>query len=134
MAIWKIWRPFGIFCGKLVIKLQFGIFFPVLVNCVEKNLAALAPERKKVECIFGHFFWRFYFKSDPDLRRASQRRDQIFYNSVGDGKCEFSNRTWFISFFSWVFCRVARFFLLRHNNTEKNYTKWPTNIYKPKWP
>jgi hypothetical protein len=39
--IWNILRPFGTFYGHLVIKWQFGIFSPVLVNCVKKKLATL---------------------------------------------------------------------------------------------
>jgi hypothetical protein len=33
-AIWSILPPFGLFCGYLV-------FFPILVSCTKKNLAAL---------------------------------------------------------------------------------------------
>jgi hypothetical protein len=38
MVIWNILRSFGICYGRLVI---FGIFSPVLVYCVKKNLATL---------------------------------------------------------------------------------------------
>jgi hypothetical protein len=41
ICIWNILRPFGILYGRLVIKWQFDIFSPILVYCVEKNLAAL---------------------------------------------------------------------------------------------
>jgi hypothetical protein len=40
-SIWNILRHFGTFYGNLVIKRQFGIFSPVLVYCVKKNLATL---------------------------------------------------------------------------------------------
>jgi hypothetical protein len=35
-AIWYILWQFGTICG------HFGIFFPVLVSCTEKNLATLS--------------------------------------------------------------------------------------------
>jgi hypothetical protein len=38
MNIWSIFRPFGTFCG---FYWSFGIFFPVLVWCIKKNLATL---------------------------------------------------------------------------------------------
>jgi hypothetical protein len=44
---WYILWPFGIlrsfviFYGDLVFQLQFGIFSPILVYCVKKNLATL---------------------------------------------------------------------------------------------
>jgi hypothetical protein len=41
MAIWSIVGPFGTFCGQLVYLLSFGIFFPVLVCCANKNPATL---------------------------------------------------------------------------------------------
>jgi hypothetical protein len=41
MYIWSILRPLDIF---LYILWQFGIFFPVLVCCTEKNLATLLNE------------------------------------------------------------------------------------------
>jgi hypothetical protein len=45
MAIWNILLPFGIFYGNLVLKWQFGLFSPVLVYCVKKNLATLVMAR-----------------------------------------------------------------------------------------
>jgi hypothetical protein len=50
---WNIIWPFGIyyghftFYGHLVILWTFGIFSPVLVNCVEKNLATLLTARQR---------------------------------------------------------------------------------------
>jgi hypothetical protein len=41
MAIWNILWPFGAFFAHLVIFWQFGIFSPVLVYCVKKNLATV---------------------------------------------------------------------------------------------
>jgi hypothetical protein len=41
MAVWNILRSFGIFHGHLVLLWQSGIFSPVLVHCVNKNLATL---------------------------------------------------------------------------------------------
>jgi hypothetical protein len=35
-------RPFGTFNGNLIVYLKFGIFPPVLVYCVKKNLATLS--------------------------------------------------------------------------------------------
>jgi hypothetical protein len=41
MNIGSILRPFDIFYGQLVYFVVLGTFFPVLVNCTEKNLATL---------------------------------------------------------------------------------------------
>jgi hypothetical protein len=48
-AIWYILCPFGIFYVRLVILLQFGIFFPVLVYCNKTNLATLLAFRALTE-------------------------------------------------------------------------------------
>jgi hypothetical protein len=40
MAIWFILRPFGIFCGLLIVN---WYIFPFLVFCSKKNLATLFP-------------------------------------------------------------------------------------------
>jgi hypothetical protein len=40
-VIWNVSRPFGIFYGHLVMFGFVGIFFTVLVLCIEKNLATL---------------------------------------------------------------------------------------------
>jgi hypothetical protein len=45
MAIWNLLRPFGTFYGQLAIKWQFGIYSPILVYCVKKNLATLTQTR-----------------------------------------------------------------------------------------
>jgi hypothetical protein len=45
-----ILRPFGTFYGHLVILWQFDLFCPVLVYCVEKNLAALLKPLKSASC------------------------------------------------------------------------------------
>jgi hypothetical protein len=64
MAIWNIVMPFGIcyglleysdaiylvFYGRSVIYWQFGLFFPVLVYCVKKNLATLVGAVLKRPC------------------------------------------------------------------------------------
>jgi hypothetical protein len=43
VAFWNILQPFGIFYDHLVIWWQFGMFTPVLVYWVKKNLATLLP-------------------------------------------------------------------------------------------
>jgi hypothetical protein len=45
---WYILWQFGTFYGHLVIKRQIGIFPPVLVYLVKKNLATLQPKIRKV--------------------------------------------------------------------------------------
>jgi hypothetical protein len=59
MVIWNILRPFDILNGHLVIKWQFGIFFPVLVYYIEKNLATLL-------CL-PEFFEVVVLRSDADI-------------------------------------------------------------------
>jgi hypothetical protein len=57
MAIWCILWTFGTLYGHLEIQWNFGIFYPVLVYSVKKNLASLGqivncnapPERKRKE-------------------------------------------------------------------------------------
>jgi hypothetical protein len=41
MLIFNILRSFGIFYGRLVMLWLFGIFSPILVYCINKNLATL---------------------------------------------------------------------------------------------
>jgi hypothetical protein len=41
MALWSVQWPFGIFYGHLVYFGSVWYFFPVLVYCTNKNLAAL---------------------------------------------------------------------------------------------
>jgi hypothetical protein len=44
MVIWNILQSFCIFYSHLVMLWLFGIFSPIMVNCVKKNLATLALE------------------------------------------------------------------------------------------
>jgi hypothetical protein len=46
MVICNSLQAFGIFYGHLVMLWQFGIFSPVLVYCVKKNLATLLWTRR----------------------------------------------------------------------------------------
>jgi hypothetical protein len=48
MAIWYILWQFGTFNGNLVHgnSYNLGIFFPVLVYCVKKNLETLVARKK----------------------------------------------------------------------------------------
>jgi hypothetical protein len=47
LVISNILRRLGTFNGHMVILSSFGIFFPALVNCIEKNLAALSTWRRR---------------------------------------------------------------------------------------
>jgi hypothetical protein len=49
LVILNILRPFGTFCGHLVILWHIDTFYPDLVHCVEKNLATLHTERFQIK-------------------------------------------------------------------------------------
>jgi hypothetical protein len=60
MAIWNRLRPFGTFYRHLISKRRFGIFSPVLVCCIKKNLATLKFSSPKFQ--FYRYLiskWRF---------------------------------------------------------------------------
>jgi hypothetical protein len=59
MAIFNILRQFGIIYGHLVMLWIFGTFSPVLVYCVEKNLATLVHTTRT--CCPDSYFLKFFF-------------------------------------------------------------------------
>jgi hypothetical protein len=83
MTIWNILRPFCAVYGHLVILLQFGIFSPVLVYCVMKNLAtfdvgfrALFAEMKRLKLKY----------SNLSIYRKNQIKTESFHGRLFSDK------------------------------------------------
>jgi hypothetical protein len=79
---WYILRPFGLFYGHLpyfvdiwYISWLFGIYFPILVCCSDKNLATLVL--RITPCKEKNFEKKLWFKSDKKL---------IFFDKVSRAK------------------------------------------------